>query len=235
MEAIKRHLREIIVAAQHPCVMTSFGKDSLLLLHLAREVRPDISVLWFPDAMNDAQKKFAEKIIREWNLTVYAYAPSSRYFLSNETGLTLVDEYSFGEAIMPVLTDVAAGETCAANISRARTPYFMSGWDVILHGFKTTDWHALSRGYFPSDGFQFGAARLYAPLRDLTDEEVLRWIERLELPYEEIDDTLKMCTRCLEADGEVFCPEARTMIPAFKWDRQASLEVFRDRFLPQGI
>jgi 3'-phosphoadenosine 5'-phosphosulfate sulfotransferase (PAPS reductase)/FAD synthetase len=235
MKKLRSHIKELIKRATKPAVMCSFGKDSLLLLCLAREFKPDIDVLWFPDGMNREQKRYAEKIIKDWDLTahstVYAYAPVSRYFLPNEEGLTLVDEYLFGEQRMPLLTDIAEGSNCAANISREKTECFVSPWDVILHGYKETDWHFISNGYFPAGGFQLGDSKLYMPLRHWTDGQVLQAIKDLGIDYEQIDDSLPLCTRCLTGTGQVFCPDLKKEIPAIDWNQQEALQTFRERFL----
>jgi 3'-phosphoadenosine 5'-phosphosulfate sulfotransferase (PAPS reductase)/FAD synthetase len=233
MKDVQRKTKEALEGARNPALLASFGKDSLLLLFLAHRFKPDIPIVWFDHRASEAEKRFAKKIIRDWNLTVFTYSPMDTYFLPNNEGLTLVDEYSFSEARMPVLTDVSEGETCGLNVIGERTPFFGYPFDVTLVGWKSCDGHfTTGRNPFPVDGFQFGGTRMFAPLRDLTDAQVLDAIRELGIPYEEIDDSLSLCTRCLSGQGNVFCPEQQREIPSVVWDKELSLKSFRSRFTP---
>jgi hypothetical protein len=211
----RSRIKDALVQAQSPVVWWSGGgKDSLLLLHLAREVNPRVDVLWFRPDVGIEQKAFALEVIREWDLTVTSYAPASRHILPSGDGLLLADEYSVGSVPIPFLTDISEGERCAAGISGERTPFFGYPFDVTLVGWKTTDEQFVSQGLeVPGDGFQLGPTRLYSPLRGWTDGEVLQAIADFKIPYRRFDDSLPLCTRCLQSTEPVFCPEAKAMIP----------------------
>jgi len=70
-------------------VSCSFGKDSVLVLYFAREVYPDIPVLWantgveFPETV-----KFARKLAEEWNLNLIEVKPIKTFW-------QCVKEYGF--------------------------------------------------------------------------------------------------------------------------------------------
>lgn len=230
MKDVTRTIKEALKGARNPACLVSFGKDSLLLLALAREVRPDISIIWYNQRASKAQRMFAERIIKLWNLTVLSYAPANSYFIPNDEGLTLVDEISFGETYLPLLTDVQDGEACALTLRGEQTLYFGYGFDVTLFGYKKSDSHEAINQRFGRE-YRVGQTRLVAPLYDLTDGEVLQAIKEFKIPYEAIDDHLSVCTRCLQGTGDVFCPEAGTTITSIDWDKQAALEAFRERFL----
>lgn len=233
IEKARERIKELLAMAQNPAVMCSFGKDSLLLLYLAREVKPDISIVWFKQSVNKESQRFAEWVIAEWDLTVFSYAPSDKYYLPNGEGLTLVDEYSFGQTSLPVLTDTVEGESCGINLPNVRTPLFDYQFDVTLVGCKLCDEHSIL-GHYCNDCWELGKTVFYAPLKDWTDDDVLEAIKVLGIPCEEVDDRLRVCTRCLQGTGEVFCPERQAMIPSFQWDKEASLAAFRNHYIPQG-
>lgn len=235
-QVIESGLRE----SQFPVCMWSSGIDSMLLLFLLRKY-VDIPVLWFHEDLSTKQAKFAHSIIRDWQLTVFNYAPMDRYYLPNEKGLTLINEYSIGGAPFPVLTDVEHSEQCGLDISKQRTPYFAYHWPVTFVGWKETDGHFITgKNPFPPDGTQVGNTRFFAPLRHMTDADVLRLTKRLGIPMNqgkyagntEYDpDYLHRCTRCFSKESEVFCPKQQAMIPTQPWERDIALSNFRTRFL----
>jgi hypothetical protein len=218
--------------AKNPAVLCSFGKDSLLLLYLCREVNPNVNVIWYSADASKEQRAFASKVIKLWGLTVYSYSPASRYFLPKGGGLVLTDEYSFGGEWMPMLTDISEGQRCAAGLSKERTPYFAYPFDVTLSGWKKTDEQFVIGGIdVPADGFRLGPTAFYSPFRDWTDAEVLEAIKQLRIPYEAVDDTLSLCTACLQSTEPVYCPEAQKVINPVAWQPQQRLAEFRERFL----
>lgn len=233
MDRARQNIREALNTAQCPAVMSSFGKDSLLLLTLVREQRTDIPVLWFKAATNSEQQRFARQIIREWNLVVYSYYPADVYLLTDNDNASLIQEYSFGDSRLPVVSDITVGETCSITAIPQRTPQLFLPFDLILTGYKDSDEHWLKGGaeLFPPD-YKLGRAKICAPIRHLTDAQVREAIYNLGVPYQEIDDSLTLCTRCMsETNTEtVFCPVRGTLIPVEQWEKEQSLRAFRSRF-----
>jgi len=127
----KRYITETLARAKSPCVLSSFGKDSQLLLHLVREQRKDIPVYFFGDSL----PTFAKQFIIDESLTVLNYAPADRYLVPNGEGLALVDEYSLGRVRIPMLSEVVQGENCVHGVSETRTPYFNFAHDVVFWGY----------------------------------------------------------------------------------------------------
>lgn len=228
MDQARKKVRDIFSTAQSPAVLSSFGKDSMLLLALAREVRTDFTVLWFRTGFDET---FAKRIIREWNLTAFSWAPAmDQYLLTNGSDRTLVQEYSFGSDRLPVLTDLAPGTACSRKIA-PRTPQLFLPFDVILWGAKDCDTHWVKgNGHFKEDGFMLGNAHVHAPIRHMSDEQVRANLVELRIPYT-TDDELPMCTACMTAStSEVYCPELRRNIPRAQWEADKSLTAFRQRF-----
>lgn len=236
IERARKKLRKALRGARRPVVLSSFGKDSVLLLALAREVRPEVDVLWYKAAADSPARRFAESVIKEWGLTTYGYAPADRYYLPAGRGLALVDEYSVGGARLPVITDVGEGEACGLELSPARTPHFGYPWDVSLVGWKEFDSHPVTGpNPFPPDGARVGPTRVYAPLREMTDGEVLDAARAMGLPLYDGPDVLPACTRCVTGEGTVFCPKERRPIESAAWDKAGALRAFRERFpAPSG-
>lgn len=232
IEEAKQFIQDILDSAKNPVIAWSGGRDSTLLLHLARQIKSDIPVVWFKQNVSEEWQTWCESIIMAWDLVAYTYPASDTYFLPNDQGLTLIDEYSFGSAMMPVLQDVVDGKECGANVKREAILAFPYAWSETLTGYRNTDQHfILGQHFFPEDGSLCGNTKLYAPLRAWTDIDVVRVSEELELPAAP-DDRLPCCTNCLQGKGRVFCPEVNKEIDSINWNPSARLNEFRQRFLP---
>lgn len=223
-------MREILEQAKTPIVLCSFGKDSLLLLAMAREIIQDIPVLWFHHGRRDA---FAEKIIADWNLTVFDYAPADVSIVPNGDEFSLISDYAFGSgAVLPVLEDIEPGEQCCGLLDKQRLINFGFGWDLSLCGWRTADHHPVygtNQPWIPEHGAPWGNTWLMAPIRDMSDAEVYTELDRRGIPRPPEDMGRSLCTRCLK--GATFCPVEKTEIPKFDWQPQASLAAFRQRFV----
>lgn len=235
IEETKYSIRQILQAARNPIVAWSGGRDSMLLLHLTREIQPDIAIVWFKQNVSREWERWCESIIVEWDLQVFTYPASDTYYLPNDQGLTLIDEYSFGLDVMPVLTDVSDDVECGAKVNGTRVPSFSYPWDATLTGYRASDRHSiLGSNFFPEDGTQCGNTKLFAPMRWWADTDVERVSRGLNLPQPPEDDTLHRCTNCLQpGDDEVFCSQVDGFIPRLKWDSVTALANFRTRFVPQ--
>lgn len=194
MEQARQKIADVLTKASCPAVLSSFGKDSMLLLKLAREVRTDFATLWFRTGQPE---HFAKQVARDWNLTVYSYLPTTSYLLIGDES-AVVSEYSFGSNYLPVISDVVAGEPCTRHQTGPFLPHLLPcPFDVVLVGWKDSDEHWI-KGSAPLgiDGFPLGNAKLYAPLRHLNDAQVLSAIIELNVPYQPVDDTLTLCNDC---------------------------------------
>jgi 3'-phosphoadenosine 5'-phosphosulfate sulfotransferase (PAPS reductase)/FAD synthetase len=226
----RANVKAALKDSECPAVLCCFGKDSLLLLALAREVAPDIRCVWFRVGFPE---KFARSVIAEWNLEVYSYPPADSYLLSDGSRIALINEYAFATDHMPLATDLAPGTTCILHRPTITLSAVYQPWDVLLSGYKDTDTHWIKGDskLFREEGVMLGNARVFAPIRHMTDDEVRAASLELGLPVAPADDELAVCSRCMEhGDGEVWCPEEGKHIPREQWDRDTALSNFRGRF-----
>jgi hypothetical protein len=214
MQQILDTINAELTTAQSPAVLLSFGKDSLLLMALARQVRTDITAIWFDDGTTD--RHAAEAIIRDWSLTCYTYGPANIYTVEDSGRLAVISEYSINGTLLPLVTDVVVGDgVCLQTIQR--TPSLYMPFDLLLSGYKDCDTHWLADGtlLYP-EGLVVGGARLIAPLRTLTDAEVLNWLNQLNVLHSPAADELTVCTDCLTGKP-------------LHWDRPLDLTTFKTR------
>src|ERR1039458_10789398 len=72
----KRVISKTIELYKWPIVMCSFGKDSIALSHLVRSMGHNkIPILFHRDPWFAEKYEFADKLIRDWQLTVFDYPP----------------------------------------------------------------------------------------------------------------------------------------------------------------
>jgi hypothetical protein len=247
LEKTKEIIRESLSRAGGAgVVLWSGGMDSTLVLSLAREVDPDIDVLLFKQDFSAEQWEQAAAIIRDWDLQVFSYAPANRYFLPNERGVSLVDEYGVADFVLPQVRDfIAGGATgggCALELSPERMLYYDGEWQVFFTGVLQTDsLYATNGNPFQNEAVKaVNGKHFVSPLFDWTKEEVFAAVRELNIPYskefyengDERFDTgnINACAACLCSDKEVYCPREQKLIPPVVWDKEGMLEAFRQKF-----
>ena len=210
-------IADLFTTARNPALLCSFGSDSTLLFHFARQVRRDIPVYYFGDDLPE----FAQQLVINDDLTVFSYASADRYLVPNGTGLVLVDEYDINGQRVPMVSKVKVSRgICAVESderNRQRTPSFYFPHDLVLWGYKLSDHVELIDTTFERE-IQIGHTRFVAPLYDLSTDQVLNALDALGLDYV-TDDDAEICDECLNA------------VVNSDWDRDAARAVFRSRFL----
>lgn len=222
--------------ARFPVVMCSFGKDSLVALHLVRRITTELPVLFHRDPIGAERYAFAAQVAADWHLVLHDYPPARTSCLANtEGGVEIANEYDIGGGrfcLRPTgTTEPQDGQPylCALDdLLRRPRARFDYPWDLAIHGAKSTDADPaygpmpLAGEFVPAAG---GVATLF-PLRDWTDAEVWDYTAAHGLPiapqYElQPDGTrtarrnhslntdyLPACTACLRPGAKTcWCPK----------------------------
>lgn len=213
MDLPHAYISHVLEAAKRPALFLSFGKDSLLLYHLAREVNLGITTYYFGDELS----AFAEQFIIRNELSVFSYAPADRYLVPNGEGLALIDEYALNNTRIPVITPIVSGDNCRHGISQVRTPAFRFPHDKVLWGLKRGETCEAVGVTFEKE-IDLGSLTVYAPLYEMTDADVYQALETLEIPYSNERNEIEFCDDCLNA------------VINSDWDKSAALAGFRRRF-----
>lgn len=219
----------------NPALMCSFGKDSMVLLHLVRQVRQNIPIIFHKEAFQPRRNAFANKIIHDWDLTVYDYPVMRTEVNENENGFEILNYYAIGDktSVLPVdLIPWENGESFACGLKDVyQKPIgaFAYPWDLIFHGHKSSDIDPIHGAVPLLADFARNVNSVSAafPIRYFTDADVWTYTERHLLPihherYEKVDgewreradkthnpDYLKGCTACMRqsSPASVPCPK----------------------------
>ena len=226
---------------KNPCILCSFGKDSLLLLWMIRSwALPAIPVIFFDLPWFPRKRAFAYRMIAEWELEVHRPAPVGFSICSSNGKSEVVYHYKIGQQTlqMPLgqqsLT-LRPDWLCGLQ-TLLRGPFGTQEWpwDIAFCGHKSSDQDPL-RGNVPlqCDIHQMAnACHLAYPLRDFTDEDIwlchqayeipentLRYGSRLEPKPEDTEnfwneDYLPYCNKCFDPNEEEFvtCPKTGLQI-----------------------
>lgn len=224
-----------------PAVLSSFGKDSLVLLDLVKQAGFAWPVVFFREPRFPEKYAFANRVIEDSGLTVYDYPARGRSVLAQNGRVEIVNHYPFGakEILVPMNLHEPEGfvgkYVCAKDdLLSAPVGNFAVPWGVFLCGHRDKD-NDPTQGSLKLHVDQkqtVGCPTIAFPLRAWTDEQIWAYIQEHDLPihadrYEYRNgawlekenkaanpDWFAACSRCLDKNGPeyVYCPKARGMI-----------------------
>lgn len=237
VEKTKELIKE--TAWNKPALMCSFGKDSMALLHLAREaLGKTIPVICYRHPWFAAKWEFANEIIKSWALTVHDYPPAVAGVKVKPGMLELVARYEFGQdgaMDLPINTMAPMARrdfVCGLNdwVLRPKSGAITFPWQTVYMGHKSSDVDPYE-GPVPLkyDCVNIGGADVIFPLHDWTDADVWDYIEANHVPYDKRryhdrqelpdkwlnPDYIHACTRCIDTreGDQVLCPLTGKHIP----------------------
>lgn len=227
---------------QRPVLNCSFGKDSLVLLHLLKFLNLLPQIVFYRDPWFPKKYDFAHWLIAEWNLEVYDYPPIATSMLYGKGIPAFVNEYQTSEwskLVLPKnIIEFQEGDDerqflCGVNFFTRPCGTFAYPWDVALVAHKDVDQDQIygevplrTRVLFSDVGPDF----IY-PLKDWSDEDVWDYLEHFKVPIQTDrydvanrcewpdkttnSDYWPACIRCVDKrlEGEtVFCPKLQKEI-----------------------
>ncbi len=227
-EKTLKFIEKFLAIKENPICLCSFGKDSLVMLHLILRIKK-IPVIYWREPFY--QKKFThpERIMKEWDLEVYDYPPTQiEYFQIND----YFDIFNFywvnNLNCMNVYTGTRNYKNtdkeflCARKdlLERPKVPSFEFKWDCIFHGHKQCDPNYLTEKIILRDNIPMGNILMVLPIKDWTDRDIWDYIKKYDLPYNRDrydrnnedynNDIFPTCHNCLDyrTRGEkVYCPK----------------------------
>ena len=226
-------VHKVLAQAKTPAIMSSFGKDSMVMLHLIRSLKRDLPIVFYRESFMPKKYRFANAVIDEWDLTVYDYPPSETAVVGKNGCVEVINAYTIGKRSLFRPTGFYKPEgggvsLCALHdIYLKATGTYAFPWDVVFVGHKSTDVDPIE-GEIPLDADYANyvdCASIAYPLRHFTDQDIWDYTEKFNLPihhsrYEKIEgkwserkdkrfnpDYFPACTACMVPEsGSVPCP-----------------------------
>ena len=225
---------KVAQAYHSPVVMSSFGKDTVVLLDMIGRNGAKFPILFHREPFEPKKYAFANQIIERNRYVVYDYPPSLTQIVKNGDAMEIVSRYQVGPKSFTWLgTGIKEPIEGKPFLCGYRDLYmkpcglFNFPWDVALVGHKSSDCDPIF-GSIPLKvdiKATEGGCDFAYPLRHFTDEDVWEYIERFKVPYnvlrydkangyrefEDItfnNDYYHTCVRCMDRDEpeSVFCP-----------------------------
>lgn len=233
---------------RNPVVACSFGKDSMVMLGLARRVKPDVTVIYFPGLSHPTKHLFVARMAKEWSLNLYAPYPRARDAISKDSHVELIELYELAPkrfAYFPVEAtkdyEPDASAHCGlAFLNEEPVAAQADDFDAVFIGHRNDDQDP-THGSVPLKDYVVDAGdfRYVYPLRDWTEGDVWAASRLLGIPQNEAryrdrdidadNDYHELCTRCfLGGSGRtnVICPKTGEETPTVF--EEARLEENRD-------
>jgi hypothetical protein len=225
-----------------PVIMCSFGKDSMVMLHLIRDMGKSLPVIFHKDPWFPQKYKFADEVISDWGLEVYDYPPSKITMWEGVGIMAFTNHYQIGNSQSSYLQlpkNILPPEDgkkwiCGIDLISRPKASFQYPWDLALIGHKNSDKDEIAgsvnlhvdikknAGIAPDGAF---------PLRHWTDDDVWEYTKLHNVPQQwsrydkntksEIEnkdansDYANVCINCINSKEKlstVHCPKLNMQV-----------------------
>lgn len=184
----------ILIALKHakrPAVLWSGGKDSTVLLDLAKKIRPDIEVIHFKLPFLSHKYGFQHFVQEEMQLTVHDWVPLSIALTHGNGRIDVCERYSIGDGDIRVMRGTEPMEegspwVCGKEWLNRPKAHVVSDFDVVLCGHKSADTDPLT-GHIPLQIHKkmLGpTTEMWFPLREWSDKDIATYIKENNVPYD---------------------------------------------------
>jgi hypothetical protein len=225
-------LEEWLERFERPVVMSSFGKDSMVMLFIIFKVmEKKLPVIYHGVPWSPWKNDWAQDIIKRWDLEVYDYPPIATGIKVKPDRLEINNRYQVGKdwehgIDAPVnIIPPKKNWICGLKIVTRPKGTFNYPWNLTLIGHKSCDVDQFE-GHLPlkSDLVELeGYPAFGFPLKEWNDIDLWEFIEARRIPFQsgtryigrkEIEfkdfnnDFIEACTACIDPrnPAQVFCP-----------------------------
>ncbi len=226
----------------HPVVMSSFGKDSMVLLSLIRKAGLKLPVIFHTEPFEPKKYTFSNRVIEAMGYSVYDWPPFEMQVIQRGEHFEIVNRHQVAPERFDYLPigikepgPDAAPDTYLCGLKdlyMKPTGGFVFPWDLILLGHKSSDVDPILGPVPLEHDVVKDAIDSAFPLRHFTDEDIWAYTVREKIPInhgrydarngfkEKPDlstnpDWFSVCTACMRKGGaeEVNCPKQNRVIP----------------------
>ena len=242
-------IEKCLKVSVNPVCLCSFGKDSLVMLHLILRIKK-VPVIYWREPFFQSKFEHPQKIAQEWDLEIYDYPPAFTDYLQLDDYFDVYNFYYAGGNYINLFTGTRNYKPedkkflCAIKdlLLRPKCSGYDFKWDSIFHGHKQSDPLYIGGKIELPKVKMFGKGIMALPIKDWSDEEIWQYIERYFLPYnkerydnkkeEKNNDIFPTCHDCLDYRniGEVFCPKQKKNVKCIGKTKEQHIS-FRDDLL----
>lgn len=188
-------IRDSLKEYANPVINCSFGKDSMVLLHLCYANALPLAIVYYRDPYFPRKNQFANSVIHDWNLAVFDYPPARVSLLHSPKMVALVSEYQSGPcSTVSVLKnsieykdgDNPHGFLCGVDFLCRPCGSFVYPWDVALIGHKDCDEDQIY-GVMPLHSpivMRDEGPDFLFPLKDWTHDDIWDYTAKFKLPFQ---------------------------------------------------
>lgn len=182
-------IKQALDKHDNPVVAVSFGKDSMVVLHMIRQIYPDIPVVFnntkveYPDTL-----RLKRQLVNEWNLNLIEAKP-----INGWTFWKIVEKYGFpiGQRRGASATSKCCYYLKKKPMDRARK---RNQWDLIIDGmtiYESRQRYLQLTKYINDGGYRFNKkwkCHKLSPILDWTPSDVWGYIDDNNIPYNDYYD-----------------------------------------------
>lgn len=242
----------------------SGGKDSMVLLHIMRSMGIDLPLIFFREPWQPWKYKFHDNLIQDWKLLVYSWHPYQSAFQQEGDEWEVQNHYKVNSTILTCPTGITKPQkdtpfVCSLDILKRPKQHYLEApnFDCLWIGHKACDSDPIlggDAGTRIDSRVLFDQATMVFPLKDWTHEDIWKYTEDNNVPYdqdryEKVDgvwgekrdkihnvDYVHACTLCVDrregADKFVYCPKLQMKIENIShlvpWAEQEKLSYMKD-------
>jgi 3'-phosphoadenosine 5'-phosphosulfate sulfotransferase (PAPS reductase)/FAD synthetase len=210
ISAAHRVINQVLAHYKRPALMCSFGKDSMVLLHLLREMGCNLPIVFHRDPWFPSKYAFAEAIIQDWQLEVHDYPPSAVTLWEKNDIVAFTNHYQIGpRRFLHLPKNILPPEEgkkwlCGLREVLGRpTGAFNYPFDVAFIGHKSSDKDQMAGSVTLHTDIKQNAGTApdgAFPLRHWTDADVWDYTERFNVPQQR--DRYDVGGKCERSDKE---------------------------------
>ena len=176
-------IKKVLENHKRCCVACSFGKDSVVMLHLVRQVDRDIPVIFSNTGVEYKETiKFKDFLVKEWNLKYFELKPIKSFW-------QCVEEYGFPKMRFsnPKKKRTGGKPRCCYYLKDkpAQLFYKKHGIQCVFVGLTYDEsyqrkWHIIKHGAY----YYIKKEKIYKalPLAYWNEKDVWKYIEMYNLP-----------------------------------------------------
>lgn len=176
-------INKALSRAKRPAVLWSGGKDSTVLLDIARKIMPEIEVIHFKLPFMSHKYEHHHTVQEQLKLTVHDWVPASVGLTHGKGRIDVCETYSVGDGFLKVMRGTEVYKTdkpwvCGKEWINRPKAFIQSDFDVLLCGHKSCDEDPLT-GVVPLkvDMTYIGpTTQMWFPIRRWSDADVSEYI-----------------------------------------------------------